>query len=364
MTLYEKIYLQLKAKILNNEFDIEKPLPTEMALQKEYGVSRITVKQAYAKLSEEGIVERIPGKGSFIKRSYKSGRRPLIGLILCDFNATFGDQLIKTIEEAAAAHGYGVVLKRSLDNAQNEEKALRELMQLKVSGIIIQNCHGDVTKNLIGLTVTDFPVVSVDRYAKGLLIPSVTSDNFGSCVQATERLLKRHHAQILFASSDPQSTSTLTERENGFKEAHIKVGAALRQEQIITQLTSPITKKPEDIARDIQTVMQALDNRDITGIIATERFVAELCAIAAEKLHRQIPEDLELICFDCAEKLLSPSRFSYIRQNENEIGRMAVKQLVLLMEQNRSAVQMRTVIPTDFIQGKSTKPFGNQVTLL
>ncbi len=354
MTLYEQIYHQIKTKIMNGEFDIDKPLPTEAALQKEYNVSRITAKQAYAKLSEEGFVERHAGKGTFIRKNFRHGKHPLIGLVLCDFDSTFGERLIKQIEISAAESGYSIILKRSLDDHKTEDKAIKELMDVGVSGIIIQNCHGEYTKNLMGLTVMDFPIVSVDRYAKGLFIPSVTSDNFNSSMNATESLISAGHKHLLFASSDTENTSTLTERRDGFKEAHLKNGLPLSPHNLLTDLISPLSKKEEDIERDIIKIQEALCSSDITGIIASERFVAELCSIAAKRLNKHFPDDIELICFDCSERVLSTREFTYIRQNESELAKVAVKQLIYQINGETQKQSMRSLVPAAFIKGNST----------
>lgn len=352
MTLYEKIYNQLKSQIIGGEFDFDRPLPTELELQKKYNVSRITVKQAYSKLTEEGIVERIAGKGTFISKNYKRKGAPLIGLILCDFDSTFGERLIKGIEETATEYGYGIVLKRSLNDHVTEEKAINHLLELNVSGIIIQNCHGDFTKNLIGLTFNGFPAVSVDRYAKGLLIPSVTSDNYNGCILATEYLIKAGHRKILFASAKPENASTLTERADGFKQAHIQNGVALSPDNFITDLKNTTENAETDIEDNITQLEKILADKDVTAIVASEHFVAELCSIAAKRINKSFPKDIELICFDCDERILSERKYSYIRQNERELGRIAVERLIAQI--NGEEVAMRTIVKSELVLGNST----------
>lgn len=353
MKLYEEIYRRLKKRIAAGEFDHGELLPTELELQNTYNVSRITVKHAYALLSEEGIIERIPGKGTILREHSCRQKSRLLGLVLCDFDSTFGERLIKSVEQSARNYGYSVILGRSYDDYQTESCVLTEMTKLGVCGILIQNCHGAFTKNLIELSLNEFPVVSVDRYAKGLLIPSVTSDNFNACVHATEYLLNKGHQKVLLASVNPQSTSTLTERAEGFQQAYIRSGIPFSDKNFITDLQSPITHKQDDIEKDICRLQTLFENEQMTAVVATERFVAELCDHAAHRLGCCFPLDMELICFDCEERMLAESDYTYVRQNEQELGRLAVDQLIKQID--GESVRMRSIVPSELVFGKSTK---------
>ena len=354
MKLYEAIYNDLKKRIGSGEFNDGKLLPTEKSLQNEYNVSRITVKQAYNKLSEEGLITRIAGKGTILaEKKPTDNKSKLIGLVLCDFDSTFGERLIKSIEQNAILKGYSIILKRSFDNHETESQVLNELIQIGVEGIIIQNCHGDFTKNLIELSIKDFPLVSVDRYAKGLLIPSVTSNNFSASVNATQQLLKKGHKQILFVSSDTESTSTLTERAEGFKQAHINSGVSLSADNFITDLISPISKNNDDISKEIAKIKKHINDNNITAIIAAERFAAELCAVAVKDSKKSFPDDCEMICFDYEDLFLSQSDYTHILQNEEEMGRVCIEQLTKKI--NNEATTMRSIIQSQIIIGSSTR---------
>lgn len=353
MNLYESIYTNLKKRINSGEFDNGNLLPTEKSLQEEFNVSRITVKQAYSKLSEEGIITRIPGKGTILKSRKNTERNKFIGLALCDFDSTFGERLIKSIEKNAQKEGYSIILKRSFDNHKIEGRVLNELIQAGVKGIIIQNCHGDFTKNLIELSVLDFPLVSVDRYAQGLLIPSVTSDNFSASANATEMLLKKGHKQILFTTSNPKSSSTLTERSEGFKQAHINLSISLSEANFISDLVSPITKNHNDIIKDIAKIKKHICNNNFTAIIAADRFSAELCAMAVKKSGKSFPDDYEMICFDYEDLFLSQSNYTHILQNEEKMGKICIEQIIKKI--NREEPVMRSIIESELIIGNSTK---------
>lgn len=67
--LYEHVSETLHARILDGTYAPGARLPTEHALCEAYGVSRITVRQALERLRQEGLVEKVHGQGTFVRRS-------------------------------------------------------------------------------------------------------------------------------------------------------------------------------------------------------------------------------------------------------------------------------------------------------
>ena len=64
--LYYQLQQILRKKISSGRILPQEPLPTENELCEEYGVSRTTVRQAFAALINEGLITRTPGKGTFL----------------------------------------------------------------------------------------------------------------------------------------------------------------------------------------------------------------------------------------------------------------------------------------------------------
>lgn len=68
LSLFAQIESNLRQRILNNQLAAGSKLPSEAELETEFGVSRITVRQALAALHASGLIEKINGKGSFVTR--------------------------------------------------------------------------------------------------------------------------------------------------------------------------------------------------------------------------------------------------------------------------------------------------------
>lgn len=67
------LYLQVKSKIKKEiRSGLLKPgdqLPSESQMQKEYNISRVTIRNALSELESEGYITKVHGKGSFVAKS-------------------------------------------------------------------------------------------------------------------------------------------------------------------------------------------------------------------------------------------------------------------------------------------------------
>lgn len=62
---YQRLARELRTAILQHDYPEGRRLPTEAELAQEYQVSRQTVRRAFQDLVAEGMVHRIPGRGTF-----------------------------------------------------------------------------------------------------------------------------------------------------------------------------------------------------------------------------------------------------------------------------------------------------------
>ena len=74
--MYRQLAAQIRARIVSGELGDGDRLPSEAQFGERHGVSRVTVRQALADLERDGLLERAPGKGTFVR----APRQPLQGL--------------------------------------------------------------------------------------------------------------------------------------------------------------------------------------------------------------------------------------------------------------------------------------------
>lgn len=66
--IYEQITTQIKGLIISGALPEGSALPSIRLLAKELRISVITTKRAYTDLEQEGFIETVAGKGSFVAR--------------------------------------------------------------------------------------------------------------------------------------------------------------------------------------------------------------------------------------------------------------------------------------------------------
>lgn len=76
---YHRVYNILREKILNKAMAAGEKVPPERVLCDTYGVSRITIRHALKMLQDQGLVERLPGKGTFVKAA-RQKKMPILDM--------------------------------------------------------------------------------------------------------------------------------------------------------------------------------------------------------------------------------------------------------------------------------------------
>ena len=67
MPVYQQIANDIVTRISQEEWSIGGKLPSENELSEEYDASRVTIRQALAKLEADGLIEKQRGRGAFLK---------------------------------------------------------------------------------------------------------------------------------------------------------------------------------------------------------------------------------------------------------------------------------------------------------
>ena len=378
---YLKIYRHFLGLINNGVLKDGDPVATEMEMTKQFEVSRVTVRKALEMLVSEGYLSRKPGRGTVVTLRHESlpGSEDLslnqdiynkvnmgqkfIGFILPDISSSYGMKILEGIEKEAEARGYYLVMKLTKGNQELEKKAIRDLLILGASGLIIQPQHGEYYNPVImELALKKFPFVLVDLELKGLKCSYVGTDNEKASHLALSYFLNRGHRDILYLSPPIRFTSALEDRLEGARKAFDTYGLSLPESNILTEFlsTMPGQQTAERIEQDKKILRDHLRaHRNITAIFACEYHLALLASVVLKELNLNIPDDISLLCFDSPSDYLGRHDFTHVRQNEYRMGVLAMEKLWEMIE-GASEIQ-RVVLPVELVEGDTTKEIKRNI---
>jgi GntR family transcriptional regulator, N-acetylglucosamine utilization regulator len=74
---YRQLADLIRERILHGEWTPGQRIPSESGLQAAHKISRITIRQALAELEQEGLIERAPGIGTFVRKQTRHIERSI-----------------------------------------------------------------------------------------------------------------------------------------------------------------------------------------------------------------------------------------------------------------------------------------------
>ena len=351
--LHVQLMTYFRERILDGRLTAGTRLPTDGELAALYQISRDTVRQALALLANEGLIERVQGRGTFVSQAPTNGsqvtqlKQKQIGVVL---NRTSRTQLTMNllvgVEQAAKLHGYSISFTYSEADQEQQARDIDRLRANYVLGMIIWPM-GDTTHDasIQQLQADHIPVVLMDRYFPGLAIDYVGSDNFGGGYRATEHLLILGHRRIgfVFAREETLQTTSVYERWQGYCKALQKYEVPYDEALVVPDFRQPQTSAHEGLVEFLQRPDRP------SAIFAVNDYVALDVLKAAKALHLRVPEDLAVVGFDDLEFAahVNPP-LTTIAQQFIDIGLRAATLLISRIEGIVGAPK-HTELPTNLI---------------
>ena len=340
-TLYQHIYDRLMEDIANGIYADGRQLPTEMELAKTFFVSRITSKKAMNRLAEDGVIVRIPGRGSFVKKDCaipsvqksKEAAGHIIALVMGGYGSSFGLDIVNGAVDKAEELNMHLILKNAGNDQKVESKILKSLMAAGVEGIIVQPAHGELYNEvLLSAVYSKYPVVMIDRSMTGIDAPFVGVDNVRLGRQAVSKLIGCGHRNISLLALEDDHSSSLKERMQGFLEAFADSRLAVRRDLWLTRLSGLAKAKGQGASDPAahETYVEAIASHlkrhpEITAIFGTEYSVAKATWDAVRRIGKRVPEDISIVSFDFDSSYLGLHILSHVKQPQRCIGSCAVK---------------------------------------
>ena len=362
----EPLHAQIAAR-LRHDLDVGRytpgqRLPAEVDFARQLGVSRGTVRQAISALLNEGLLQTVPGRGTFV--SGRSSQRPsgLVGMILPSVVRARNPELIAGAEQVLSQAGYSLLLAISGDERVLQTAQLERVHAQGASGVIAYLVDGpfDVPE-LRMLIERGFPVVLIDRHIPDLPVDAVTMDNLGGGFLATQHLVERGYRRIGYIGTDNINTSSIVERMAGYRWALTQHGMDYDPSLVCTDLRRLLAWPPREAEKEqhneriLRHFLRRSDRPE--AIFVCNDYVAFQVVHVAEGLGLTIPDDLAIVGFD---NVAYTDYFSVplttLEQPRFEIGATAAKLLLDRIAGQRTQHGERFIIPTHLVVRRSSQP--------
>lgn len=289
-------------------------------------------------------INYVPNK---IARSLQNNKSKLLGLIVADISNDFYSSIARHLEDKALKLGYTLIIGSSDENSEKFEKLIKLFSQQQVDGMIVAPVAGS-EEILQKLMAKNYPLVTIDRYLKGVNIPGVILNNREVAESTTHFLLQKDFDQIIYIGYETKLPHLL-DRQYGFETTISEFGNGIVNKNILVGL--------ENITQEIQTKLKEVLGKkpQNTALYFSSNKLAVAGLAYLVKNNIQVPNDVSVVAFDETEAYqLFPAEITYVKQPLEEMADEAVKLLDMQINQYSSTAKKIT-LPGMLIIQNSTK---------
>jgi DNA-binding LacI/PurR family transcriptional regulator len=327
-------------------------LPGERTLAKEFGFSYMTIRKAVNNLVAEGLLYKVPMKGTFVAKS-KTAKKPtnvfgyfLDGSIIDGLTSPYYSLIFHALEKQAAAHGYSLMYLSDVSGAGT----LKHLD--KVDGVIascfprIENVIHDINERV--------PVVVIDNSSSDKTIPSIIIDNYNAVRESVDYLYSLGHERIGFMTGLHDS-DVGKNRYAGYVSSMHNHGLALEEDLIF--------KGNYSFESGTEGATQFLSMSTPPSAIMCSNDVMAIATVRkAIQLGFDVPDDLSVVGFDdisVASQIAPP--LTTVAAPIADIAELAVRMLISLTMGERSEIK-HIALPAKLIVRGTCRAIKSQVT--
>ena len=302
-TKTEQVYRWILAYIDENKFAGSQKLPSENAIRRRLSVSRETVRSAFDRLAQEGVIYKIKGSGTYfnkdlaLSREMNTGSAPRrIGLILQGQDTDANAALIRGVKSVLPEGQADLSVFLTDNEFANERRCLQTVVHQNFSGFIVDgvkasllnpnlDCYQELYRRRI-------PVVFYNNYYKDLRYPRVIVNDRQCADELMDLLIDAGHRHIagIFVYDNYQSI----EKFQGMAAALQRHGVEFQDDYIKWCISNEA--HDESFIRSIERFLKGVPR--CTAVVCCNAIIYRLVRRALAQMDRRVPEDCSLVCFD------------------------------------------------------------------
>lgn len=341
--VYVRIYDELRRQICDGGLPEGHRLPTIAQLCQQHHASRTAVRKAVTKLSGEGLLSAVPGRGLFVGSGRVkadpgvTARGQAVRFIVPGIDDPFVSAIHRGLAGELAKQNIDVSVRGADWLISRQRDSIRQLLSNGPGGAVILPASGGLLRDDVqALIDRSFPFVLVDRAFEGMLCSFVASDHIQGAMLAVDHLIRLGHERI--GMIVPLPSTAAGERYEGYARALTRAGIGL-EDSLVVPLAQPSADReaqPKMGGLDEMRKLLALPQRP-TAVFAGNDHLALGACWAVQRAQLRMPEDVSVIGFDgLGLERMVPGGITTVTQPAETIGREAGRALAEQMQQSAS----------------------------
>lgn len=330
-------------------------------ISKVCGVSVATVSKALNNHSDIGeetkqYIKKVAREMGYLPnsaaRALKTNRTHSIGVLFADdarsgLTHDYFAGVLDSFKRMAEKCGYDLTFINSSKNRADSMTYLEHSRYRDFDGVVIA-CIDFTDPEVLELVQSNIPVVTIDYVFNGHI--SIISDNVSGMCDLMEYICRMGHKKIAYihGANTGSSSTVTTNRLSSFYRTAEQFGIEIPAEYVREG-------SYRDTDRSYRITNEMLDLPDPpTCIIYPDDFAAFGGVNALRERGLQIPGDISVAGYDGiqAARHLSP-RITTLRQDTEQIGFVAARELISLIERPKSTIIQQITVPGQLVEGES-----------
>lgn len=346
----QPVHLLIRTRILevlrDGELATGDKLPAEPEWADQLGVSRMTLNKVLVSLVQDGWLERVKGKGTFVA-DRGAETKLKIGIVIAEdlqgaINNYYFGSLYFGLVDGAAEHGCQTDLIRLQNLVQDPSLADG------FDGLVVINPPQPYVRALAELGASGHPMVLLGSTWPGTEFSCIDSDNVLAAAMAVRHLTELGHRRIDFIGACPNDANSI-DRLRGYTAA---MGICQGAETFVHPWSADATELSAEAK--VSICARLSEKNPPTALVVGGPIIAlQICHLAGSG-GPSIPEGASLVTFDNPGFLAaSPVALTTVVQPFTEMVKRAMDEITRLCE-NPLATPRAALCRPELIVRKST----------
>ncbi|MBA2481276.1 MAG: GntR family transcriptional regulator [Planctomycetes bacterium] len=342
---YQQIKDSLRGQIAAGIIRAGACIPDERSMAQSLNVSRKTTRRALLELTEEGLLRRVRGKGTFVRDSLnrQSPSQSSTIVVVSAGNpfipgSPYYAKILNGVYESARELGFTLAFEPVSEPYDQFVAGLRA--RHSVRGVIVIWAVAETL--MLQLQRLDVPVILLDCHDQGdkAAFDLVAHDGEPGVYAAVKHLVDLGHTDIAFLRPE-KLTSIMQRRLDGYVRACVDAELGVRPELII-----PVRFYAEAVHATVTTMLRE-KTEPPTALVCVDDDLALGAMAAVSDFGWKVPRDMSVVGFGHHGQFTSP-RLSTVRVPTQHMGSMAVRMLEMRLAHPTSQIQ-RMVMPVEWM---------------